>query len=151
MEQPGSKESSPAPSERGLKGVIAKAKRSRKDNPSTTSVNGTDNGTDNGSEGHSLRNSVDSLVDKALSTRHSSVDDSKSTAGDKLSKLVPARIQKKRRERKEAVQQQYEEERGRRSGDQGGSSAYHEPHSGQQSPGDYGGSSLITMGSAPES
>ena len=147
MEQPGSKEASPAPSERGLKGVIAKAKRSRKDNSSITSANGTDNG----SEGHGIRNSVDSLLDKALSTRHSSVDDSKLTASDKLSKFVPARIQKKMRERKDAEQQQYEEERGRRIGYQGGSPADYEPHPDQQSPGDDGGSSLITMDSDPES
>lgn len=146
MEQPASKEASPAPSERGLKGVLAKARRSRNDNSSTTSVNGGDNS----SEGHGIRNSVDSLLEKALPPRNSSVDDGKPTAGDKLSKLVPARIKKKRRERKEAEQQQ-EEERGRSIGDQGGIIGDHHPQSGQQSPGDDGGSSLITMDSDIES
>ena len=147
MEQPASTEASPAPSERGLKGVLAKARRSRKDNSSTTSVNGTDNGSDS----HGIRNSVDSLLDKALPSRHSSIDDDgKSTAADKLSKLVPNRIKKKRMERKEAEQQD-ERVRGRRIGNQGGASADHECHSGQQSPGDDGGSSLITMDSDTES
>ena len=149
MEQPASKEVSPAPSERGLKGVLAKAKarRSRKDNSSTTSVNATDDH----SEGHGIRNSVDSLLDKALSSRHSSLDDGKPTAGDKLSKLVPARIKNKRRERKEAEQQEQDEERGRRIGDHGGASVDHDTRSGQQSPGEDGGSSLITMDSDLES
>ena len=148
MEQSASKEASPAPSERGLKGVLAKARRSRQDNSSTTSISGTDNGSD----GHGIRNSVDSLLDKALPIRHSSVDDDeKSTAADKLSKLIPARIKKKRRERKEVERQQDDEERGRSIGDQGGASADHESHSGQQSPGGDGGSSLITMDSDTES
>ena len=147
MEQPASKEASPAPSERGLKGMLAKARRSRKDNSSTTSVNGTDNS----SEIHGVRNSVDSLLDKALPSRHSSLDDGKSTAGDKLAKLVPSRIKKKRRERKEAEQQQYEEDRGRSLGDRGRASVDRESHSGQQSPGDDGDSSLITMDSDIES
>lgn len=146
MEQSASKEASPAPSERGLKGVLAKARRSRMDNSSTPSVNGTDNS----SEGRGIRNSIDSLLDKALPSRHPSVDDGKPTAGDKLSKLVPARIKKKRRERKEAEEQQ-EQERGRSIGSQGGASADHDPQSGQQSPGDDGGSSLITLDSEIES
>ena len=147
MEQPPSKDVSPAPSERGLKGVFAKARRSRKDHSSTTSVNANDNH----SEGRSVRNSVDSLLDKALSSRHSSLDDGKFTAGDKLSKLVPARIKMKRKERKEAEEQQQDEERGRKMGDEKGSLADHDPQSGQQSPGDDGGSSLITMDSDLES
>ncbi len=146
MEQPASEEASPAPSERGLKGVLAKARRSRMDNSSTPSVNGTDNS----SEGHGIRNSVDSLLDKALPSRHPSIDGGKPTASDKLSKLVPARIKKKRRERKEAEQQQ-EEVRGRIIGSQGGASGDYESQSGQQSPGDDGGSSLITMDSDIES
>lgn len=146
MEQPASKEPSPAPSERGLKGVLAKARRSRMDNSSTPSVNGTDNS----SEGRGIRTSVDSLQDKTLPSRLPSSDDGKPTASDKLSKLVPARIKKKRRERKEAEQQQ-EEVRGRSIGSQGGPSGDYESQSGQQSPGDDGGSSLITMDSDIES
>ncbi len=146
MEQPVSKEASPASSERGLKGVLAKARRSRKDNSSTPSVNGTDNS----SEGQGIRNSVDSLLDKALPSRHSSIDDEKSSAGDKLSKLIPARIQKKRRERKEAEQQQQYEERGRSISDRGRAPGDHDAQSGPQSPVDDGGS-LITMDSDTES
>ena len=147
MEQPIPKEASPAPSERGLKGVLAKARRSRKDNSSTTSINGTDNSND----GHGIRDSVDSLLDKALPSRHSSIDDDgRSTAADKLSKLVPHRI-RKMRERKEAEQQEGDEERGRSIGSQWGASADHESLFSQQSPGDDGGSSLITMDSDTES
>lgn len=83
-------DTSPTPSGRGFKGVLAKARRPG--NSSTPSINGTDNS----SEGHGLRSSIDSVGDKLRVSRQSSVDDgSTSNKSRKLSKLIPKRILKK--------------------------------------------------------
>jgi hypothetical protein len=80
-------DTSPTPSGRGFKGVLAKARQPG--NSSTPSFNGTDNS----SEGHGLRYSIDSVGEKLLVSRQSSIDDgSTSTKSRKLSKLIPKRI-----------------------------------------------------------
>ncbi len=105
---PAAKEPSPAPSttSKGLKGVIAKARRSRKDDSSITT--GADDTNDDNE-----RNSIDSLVRN--STR-SSIDDGQSGASSKMSKLIPKRIKKRMEQKEEAERQQQagdEDARGR--------------------------------------
>jgi len=110
---PTTKEPSPAPSmsaqsTKGFKGVIAKARLGRKDNSSTTALNGTEDSSDN----NGVRNSVDSLLDKARGSRGSS-DDGLPPGPSNLSKLIPGRVKRKKKEREEAEQAQREAEDGR--------------------------------------
>ncbi|CAL8583610.1 hypothetical protein XPA_009231 [Xanthoria parietina] len=98
------KEVSPAPSTRGLKSVLSKARRGSKKNASKVSVNAPDNS-------DSVRSSVDSSRDKRRASRGSSLDDGLSTNNTgAISKLIPNRIQKKRKERKAAQQAAHEQE-----------------------------------------
>lgn len=102
------KEPSPAPSTsasstKGFKGVVAKARLGRKDDPSLISLNGTDDS----------RNSVDSLIDRARATRASSTDDGLPAGSRSLSKFMPGRSKKKRKQREDAEQAQQEVESGR--------------------------------------
>ena len=113
-------EISPAPSNsalssKGFKGVIAKARLGRKDDNSTTSLNGSDE-----SERGGIRSSVDSLIDRARDSERPSVDDGLPSGPSNLSKLIPGRIKKKRRKREEAeqLQQELAEGRGRSADDQ---------------------------------
>ena len=144
---------SPAPSGRGLKGVLAKARRAGKDTSSTTSVNGTDNSSDS----HRLRSSIDSTRDRARTSRESSIDDGTTTASNtrKLSKLIPGRIKQKLKkkggaEREGELEEQEEEEdqddgRGRRTSDQAATSADLTRSAGSRSQSTLGGISLITI------
>ena len=98
------KEVSPAPSTRGLKSVLSKARRGSKKNGSKVSVNAPDNS-------DSVRSSIDSSRDKIRLSRGSSLDDGLSTNNTgSISKLIPNRIQKKRQERKAAQQAAQEQE-----------------------------------------
>lgn len=90
-------EGSPAQSTRGLKGVLAKARRGGKDTVSSPSFfNGMDN---NSSDSHGIiRSSVESLqaLEKDRASRESSIDDGTTvTKSRTLAKLIPARIKKK--------------------------------------------------------
>ncbi|KAL8709894.1 MAG: hypothetical protein Q9225_007387 [Loekoesia sp. 1 TL-2023] len=99
------REASPEPSTRGLKSVLSKARRGGKNNASKVSIN------DNSSDSYGIRSSLDSSQDKLRVSRGSSFDDSLSTANtSSMSKLIPARIQKKRKERKATKQAAKEEE-----------------------------------------
>lgn len=107
---------STAPSSKGFKGIVAKARLGRDKSDSTPSLNSSDEG----NEPSGVRNSVDSLIDRVRDSRQSSIDDDGLPSGPStLSKLVPGRVKKKRRKREEAEQQQQElERRGRSIGDQ---------------------------------
>lgn len=126
-------EVSPPPSGRGLKGVLAKARRGGKDSSSTPSNNGTDN---NSSEGHGIRSSIESIRERARTSRESSIDDGTVTTSKShpLSKLIPGRIKKRLKkyggsEREEESEEQGEEGdqeedgRGRSISDQAATSA----------------------------
>ena len=106
------KETSPAPSASGLKGVLAKAQRGLKNNNSATSLNGPDGGSKRGG----IRSSVDSAMEKLKSRTNgdSNSDNGSSAASVKLSKLLPKTMRKKREKRAaDAVEQQEDEETGR--------------------------------------
>ena len=108
---------SAAPSTKGFKGVVAKARLGRNKDDSTPSLNGSDES----SEPAGIRHSVDSLIDKARDSRTSSLDDSGlPPPPGNLSKLIPGRAKKKRRKREEAeqLQQELAEGRGRSVEDQ---------------------------------
>ena len=109
---PVTKESSPAPSTatKGLKSVIAKARRSRKDDSSIAT--GTDETIDDNE-----RNSIDSLVRN--STR-SSMDDGQSGGSSKMAKLIPKRIKKRMEQKEEAERQLQAEEEDARGPQLGG-------------------------------
>lgn len=105
-------EVSPPPSGRGLKSVLAKARRGGKDSSSTPS----NNGTDNSSEGHGIRSSIESIRERARTSRESSIDDGMVTTSKShpLSKLIPGRIKKRLKkyggtEREEESEEQGEE------------------------------------------
>ena len=122
-------EISPAPStsaasSRGLKGVFKKARLGRKDDASTTSLNGSDEGQSGG-----IRNSVDSLLDRARDGR-GSVDDGLPSGPSNLSKLIPGRVKKKlrRREAAELQQQKMANGRGRSVTDQPATAADSQLH-----------------------
>lgn len=144
------RETSPAPSSRGLKGLLAKARGSRKDSSSAASVNGTEGGSE-------IRNSVDSLIDKERFSRKSSTDDGAPSTGDKMSKLIPNRIKRRRRKREEAEQQRQDDEQDRgikSSSSQTATSrdpSIQTRHKSQSTLDDDGEGSLITLDSDPES
>lgn len=150
-------ETSPARSSKGLKSVLRKARPGRKDNASTLSVNGTDNSS-NGRGG--IRSSIDSTVGKLKShtTEESSQNDGDDTGSHGISKLIPARIRKKRRKAREAAEQDEDgAARGRSIGDRPsngaiGDLAASEITGESQSTldDDDDGSSLITYDSDPE-
>lgn len=156
METSSAKELSPAPSTsahstKGLKGVIAKARLARKDDPPTISINGTEDG----GERSGIRNSMDSLMDKARASTGSSLDDGLPSGPSNLSKLIPGRTKKKRRKREEAeqAQQETEEGRGRSVEDQAATAAA--PNSlaakrSQSTLGEDGEGSLLTVESETE-
>ena len=115
MMEPPIPETSPPPSARGLKGVLAKARRNLKDNSSTTSVNGPD-----GSGG--LRSSIDSTAEKlrARSGGDNGRDDGENPGSAGLSALIPGRIKKRRKRRQEEAareRDEWEKPRGRSMGD----------------------------------
>lgn len=151
-------ELSPAPSVsttsgKGLKTVLKKVRLGRKDDASTTSLNGSDEGN---TEQGGLRKSVDSLLDRARDSNRTSVDENGLPTGpSNLSKLIPGRIKKKRRKREEAEQQQQEigDSRGRTLDDQTATSAEPRLQSGNKSRSSLGedGESLISVESDPES
>lgn len=148
-------EVSPPPSGRGLKGVLAKARRGGKDSASTPS----NNGTDNSSESHGIRSSLESIRERARTSRESSIDDGTLTTSKShsLSKLIPGRIKKRLKkhggtEREEGSEEQAEEGdqeedgRGRSISDQAATSA--DPKrptpTGSRSQSTLNGSSLIS-------
>lgn len=148
-------EVSPPPSGRGLKGVLAKARRGGKD----SIVSLSNNGVDNGSENHGIRSSLESISGKVRTSRGSSIDDGTVTTSKShpLSKLIPSRIKKKLKkhgttERDEESEEQgedgdqEEDGRGRSIGDQAATAA--DPKrptpTGSRSQSTLGGSSLIT-------
>lgn len=154
METAVSEVSSPT-SGRGLKGVLAKARRGGKDSSSTPP----NNSTDNSSDGHGVRSSLDSVRERIRTSRESSIDDGTVTTSKShsLSKLIPGRIKKRLRkhggtEREEESEElgedggQEEDGRGRSISDQSATSA--EPkrstRTGSRSQSTLGGSSLIT-------
>ena len=144
------KEPSPAPStaSRGFKGVMAKARRNRKDDASSAT------GLDDSGDGNGQRNSVDALVRN--STR-SSIDDGLPSGSTKMSKLIPRRIKKKMEQREEAerqVQAEEEDARGRSVEDSTATSAGGSGLSAKRSRStmaDDEGNSLLTVESGPES
>jgi len=153
---PVTKETSPAPSSKGLKGVLAKARRGLKDNSSTLSVNSTDNSS---SSHGGIRSSIDSKVEKLKSraTGESSHNDGDNPGSGGIAKLLPRRSRKKRRAREAPEQDQEEAIRGRSIGDRRSNGATgdldpFEITGENQSPlDDDGGSSLLTYDSDPES
>ena len=144
------KEPSPAPStaSKGLKGVMAKARRGRKDDSSTAT------GTDDSGEGIGQRDSVDSLVRNSTRT---SIDEGQPSGSSKMSKLIPKRIKRKMEQKEEAERQlQAEEEdaRGRSVEDSTATSAGASGLSAKRSRStmaDDEGNSLLTMESGTES
>ena len=149
-------ETSPARSSKGLKSVLRKARPGRKDNGSTLSVIGTDNSS---SSRGGIRSSIDSTVEKLKShgTDDSNHNDGDDSGTGRISKLIPARIRKKRRKAREATGQEQEEaNRGRSIGDRPvkGDASDHDTTEitgeGQSAEDDDGGSSLITYDSDPE-
>lgn len=102
MESPPT-EVSPVPYSRGLKGVLAKARRGGKESSYTLSINGTENSSDS----HGIRSSAESLQYKERTSREPSIDDGSTTNRSRpLAKLIPARIKKKLRK------QEREEDKG---------------------------------------
>ena len=107
-----SKETSPAPSASGFKGVIAKAQRGLRDNHSATSLNGPDGGNKRGG----IRSSVDSAMEKLKSrTNGESGNDNGNTAANaKISKFLPKKMRMKTEKRVgDTVDQREDEELGR--------------------------------------
>lgn len=146
------KETSPAPSSKGLKSVLTKARRGLKDNSSTLSVNGTD--TSSNSHG-GLRSSIDSTVEK-LKPRTSA--DTSQNEGDKsgssgIAKLISSRSRKKRKKARAAAEQDQEEAtRGCSIGERASHGASGDLDASDKTPeDDDGGSSLLTYDSDLES
>lgn len=148
-------EVSPSPSGRGLKGVLAKARRGGKDSSSVPS----NNGTDNSSESHVIRSSLESIRERARTSRESSIDDGTvvTSKSHSLSKLLPGRLKKRLKkhgatDREEEPEEQgedgdqEEDGRGRSISDQAATSA--DPRrstpTGSRSQSTLGGSSLMT-------
>lgn len=148
-------EVSPSPSGRGLKGVLAKARRGGKDSSSVPS----NNGTDNSSESHGIRSSLESIREKVRTSRESSIDDGTvvTSKSHSLSKLLPGRIKRRLKklgatDREEESEErgedggQEEDGRGRSISDQAATSA--DPRrstpTGSRSQSTLGGSSLMT-------
>lgn len=144
--EPPPADTSPAPSGRGFKAVLTKARRPGIDeNSPTPSVNSTNYS----SEGHGQRSSVESTRDKFRVAPRSSVDDGPaSPKARKLSKLNPKRILKKmgHRGEKEADEASSEGDRQGRNGGQPPLSARSQSTLGQD-----GSSSLDAYGSEIES
>jgi len=140
--------STSAPSGKGLKGVLKKARLGRKDDASTISLNGSDEGNTGG-----LRNSVESLLDRARDNR-SSLDDGLPSGPSNLSKLIPGRVKKKLKKREEAEhQQELGDGRGRSVEDQTATAVESKTQSGNKSRDTLGedAESLITVESDTES
>ncbi len=145
-------EISPTRSTKGLKGVLTKARRGRKDNPATLSINGGDSS----SIRSGFRSSTDSTVEKLRSqtTEETGHHDGDDLGHSRITKLIPGRLRKKRRKAREGEEQDQEEAtRGRSIGDRpnNGSAGDHEGSDiagGSQVPlDDDGGSSLLTYDS----
>ena len=107
-------EVSPAPSSRGLKGMLAKARRNKLDNASTTSFP-----TSEGSnESHGIRDSMDSAFDKIKNAVHKENDASDTPGAVSIATLIPGT--RKRKDHKRRLKQAAEDAdgpRGRRIGD----------------------------------
>lgn len=83
---------SPAPSTRGFKGVLSKARRGGKDNSSTTSINGTDNS----SEANGIRSSIESIQENARPGQQPGEDGVTTSKPRKLSKIL-GRLKRKKK------------------------------------------------------
>ena len=140
-------EVSPAPSGLGLKGMLAKARRNKLDNSSTTSFP-----TSEGSnESHSLRDSMDSALEKIKSAARKDNDPSETSSGVSIAKLIPGT--RKRKERKRRAKQQAEDAegpRGRSAGDGDGATGTGLSSENQSILDDDDGSSLMTEDSEEE-
>ncbi|MCJ1383482.1 hypothetical protein MMC17_006596 [Xylographa soralifera] len=140
-------EVSPAPSGLGLKGMLAKARRNKLDNSSTTSFP-----TSEGSnESHSLRDSMDSALEKIKNAARKDNDPSETSSGVSIAKLIPGtrkRKERKRRAKQEAVDA--EGPRGRSAGDGEGATATGLSSENQSILDDDDGSSLMTEDSEEE-
>lgn len=92
-------ETSPAPSATGLKGVLAKARRGRGNNPSTStlSLNGTDS---NGTGARSVRSSIDHTVDKIKARVSGEHDDEDRSSPSRIAKLLPGNSKRRRKKKK---------------------------------------------------
>ena len=97
---------SPAPSTRGFKGVLSKARRGGKDNSSTPSINGTDNG----SEANGIRSSIESSQENGRAGRQSLEDGASISKPRKLSKIILRRLRRKKPSQDGEGDQQGEEE-----------------------------------------
>ena len=118
-------DTSPATSTRGFKGVFSKARRSGKDNSSTTSINGTDNS----SEANGIRSSVDSVRENGRAARQSSEDGTTTTKARKLSKLIPGRLRRKKNNQDGVDRPGEEEENDVEDGERGRSISQEAPMS----------------------
>ena len=79
-----STENSPVPSGRGLKGMLAKARRNKADNSSTTSFNGTEDS----NESRGIKESVDSALDKLKAVARGDADNPESPGISGITKLI---------------------------------------------------------------
>ncbi|MCJ1433563.1 hypothetical protein MMC27_002926 [Xylographa pallens] len=140
-------EVSPAPSSLGLKGMLAKARRNKLDNSSTTSFP-----TSEGSnESHSLRDSMDSALEKIKNAARKDNDLSETSSGVSIAKLIPGT--RKRKERKRRAKQEAEDAegpRGRSAGNGEGATGTGISSENQSIMDDDDGSSLMTEDSEEE-
>lgn len=97
---------SPAPSTRGFKGVLSKARRGGKDNSSTPSINGTETS----SEANGIRSSIESSQENSRAGRQSLEDGASISKPRKLSKMILGRLRRKKPSQDGVGDQQGEEE-----------------------------------------
>ncbi|MCJ1389055.1 hypothetical protein MMC18_001909 [Xylographa bjoerkii] len=140
-------EVSPAPSGRGLKGMLAKARRNKLDNSSTTSFP-----TSEGSnESHGIRDSMDSALEKIKNAARKDNDPSDTSGGVSIAKLIPGT--RKRKEHKRRAKQDAgdaEGPRGRSMGDGEGATGTGLSNENQGTLDDDDESSLMTEDSEEE-
>ena len=147
-----SQEVSPAPSARGFKGVLAKARQGIKANKSTTSVDGTDDG--GSSRGNST---LDKLISRANGGRDiDEVDNSSNTGITRLVTAVGKRRRKKKRDAEGVEGDDEDPPRGRSLGIAGNGDGDSSGYLGAGNPSqstldDDDGSSFLTIDSGVES
>ena len=92
-----SAENSPVPSGRGLKGMLAKARRNKADNSSTTSFNGTEDS----NESRGIKESMDSALDKLKAVARGDPDNPDSPGISGITKLMTRPRRKKGKKHKD--------------------------------------------------
>ena len=92
-----STENSPVPGGRGLKGMLAKARRNKADNSSTTSFNGTEDS----NESRGIKESMDSALDKLKAVARGDPDNLDSPGISGITKLITRPRRRKGKKRKD--------------------------------------------------